>query len=469
VVYGTLLERKKKELHLDIGRAIEGVYKKNLEEMYSALAEHFEENGDYEKAAQYFRSAAKKARRASARTEAIALSKKRVTSLEKLIQTEEVQKRVIDARVTLANNCLFLNHIIEARDAVAPIIDLVHQLDYRKRLPAIYVTMAAYPLMVEERYNDDETHRYLKEAQKLAQEEKDYLSLWNAHYYEAQAHCYNCEFAKGEASFVRLMEMSEAAGEAIGIAIVKFNMVPLIHAQDGRIDQALKYGQDALELALQADDPFMKGGAYGACGLAFFLKGLFLEAEEDLKMAIQMSKKSDFVGWLLGSFLYLGLLRFETGRYQEAQECCDGLLAVYDRVRMWPSFARLAKLMRVAAGIRGRVNPEIDEVLDFDLQEIKLRFFQGWAAQAMGEIYLHIDDAHMDEARAWIRQAIETDEQNRMPWSLARAYALYAEFFKKKGDPDQAKENLHKAIELMRHYHADGWVEKYERELALLQ
>jgi tetratricopeptide (TPR) repeat protein len=108
-------------------------------------------------------------------------------------------------------------------------------------------------------------------------------------------------------------------------------------------------------------------------------------------------------------------------------------------------------------------------VLDFDLQEIKLRFFQGWAAQTMGEIYLHIDDAHMDEARAWIRKAIETDEQNRMPWSLARAYALYAEFFKKKGDPEQAKENLHKAIELMREYHADDWVEKYEQELALLQ
>ena len=33
VVYDTLLEKKKKELHLDIGRAIEEVYKDNLEEM----------------------------------------------------------------------------------------------------------------------------------------------------------------------------------------------------------------------------------------------------------------------------------------------------------------------------------------------------------------------------------------------------------------------------------------------------
>ena len=60
VVYDTLLERKKKELHIDIGKAIEEVYKDNLEEMFSALAEHFEEGGDYEKAAQYFHLAARR-------------------------------------------------------------------------------------------------------------------------------------------------------------------------------------------------------------------------------------------------------------------------------------------------------------------------------------------------------------------------------------------------------------------------
>jgi hypothetical protein len=53
-----------------------------------------------------------------------------------------------------------------------------------------------------------------------------------------------------------------------------------------------------------------------------------------------------------------------------------------------------------------------------------------------------------------------------MPWDLARDYALYAEFFKKKGDSVQAKEKLNKAIELMRSIGADGWVKKYEEEQA---
>ena len=54
----------------------------------------------------------------------------------------------------------------------------------------------------------------------------------------------------------------------------------------------------------------------------------------------------------------------------------------------------------------------------------------------------------------------------RMAYDLAWDYALYAEFFKKKGDSIQAKEKLSKAIELMPGCNADGWVKKYEEELA---
>jgi class 3 adenylate cyclase/tetratricopeptide (TPR) repeat protein len=466
VVYGTLLERKKKEWHLDIGQAVEEVYRENLEEMYSSLGEHFEEGGDYEKASQYFALAARKARRASVFTDAIALSKKTVACLEKLPQNIEVQKQIIDARITLANLCLNINQEFEARDAVAPIIELVQQLDYRKRLPAIYVIMAAYLICVEERYDDEETHWYLREAKKLAQENKDLLSLWNAHQFEGHAQSNNCEFAEGEASFLRLIEMAEAAGNVFGVAFVKSHIAPLIYDRNGRINEALKCGQEALQLALRADDTYLKGLAYGACGSALFEKGLFLEAEEDLTLALEFNQKTDFVGALFSNFLLLGSLRFEMGRYQEAQECCNGLLAVYDRVRVWPSLTRLAQLLKVAAGIRGGLNPGLDAVLNFDLKEIRIKWLKGSASLTIGGIYLYLDDKHMDEAEAWIKKAIEVDEQYKMPWNLARDYAFHAEFFKKKGDSAQAKEKLTKAIDLMSSIGADGWVKRYEEELA---
>jgi len=37
-------------------------------------------------------------------------------------------------------------------------------------------------------------------------------------------------------------------------------------------------------------------------------------------------------------------------------------------------------------------------------------------------------------------------------------HALYAELFKRKGDQSKAKENLNKAIEILKECGADGWV-----------
>jgi len=68
----------------------------------------------------------------------------------------------------------------------------------------------------------------------------------------------------------------------------------------------------------------------------------------------------------------------------------------------------------------------------------------------------------------WIKKAIETDERNGMMWFLGRHYGLYAKLFKREGDQSKAKENLNKAIEIMRECGAHGWVERYEKELAAL-
>jgi hypothetical protein len=47
-------------------------------------------------------------------------------------------------------------------------------------------------------------------------------------------------------------------------------------------------------------------------------------------------------------------------------------------------------------------------------------------------------------------------------------HACYANWFKKKDDRTGAKEQLTKAIDIFKECGADGWVEKYEKELALI-
>jgi hypothetical protein len=87
----------------------------------------------------------------------------------------------------------------------------------------------------------------------------------------------------------------------------------------------------------------------------------------------------------------------------------------------------------------------------------------------IGEILLNLDDKNMSEASQWIEKAIEADTKNEAKLHLGKDYALYAEFFKRKGDRSRAGEKLGQAIDVLKKCGADGWVEKYEKELKMLR
>ncbi len=101
-------------------------------------------------------------------------------------------------------------------------------------------------------------------------------------------------------------------------------------------------------------------------------------------------------------------------------------------------------------------------------QNNRVKVFEGWIQRYTGEILLNIDDQHLSEAEHWIQNAIEADQRNQMNFDLGKDYGLYADLFKRKGDRLKTQENLGKAIEILKECGADGWVKKYEKELATL-
>ena len=111
---------------------------------------------------------------------------------------------------------------------------------------------------------------------------------------------------------------------------------------------------------------------------------------------------------------------------------------------------------------------------DIDLESLyahsrdnKLKVIQGWISHYIGEILMNLD-GHLSEAESWIQKAIEEDQRNGTRFILGRDYALYAEWHKRNGDRSKCQETLGRAIEILKECGADGWVEKYEKELALI-
>ena len=134
----------------------------------------------------------------------------------------------------------------------------------------------------------------------------------------------------------------------------------------------------------------------------------------------------------------------------------------------WPSLVNYCRISSALAKVmENEKNINLNEIFKWH-EDIKNKLLKGAVLNQIGQILLNIDAQHISEAEVWIKKSIEISQKHSRMWNLARDYALYADLFKRKGDFPKAKEKLNTAIEIFKECGADGWVEKYEKELAEL-
>ena len=465
VVYESILTKRKKKLHKEIGEAIEELYSDSVDEHYAALAEHFMKGEGYEKGADYSERAAKKARKDLAYRDAISYANKGVFCIERLPRTDAVQKKIIDARTNLANYCMGLNCYVEAREAVDPIADLALELNYKKSLPAIYTAIGTNFSYVEEDFT--EGIGYLNNAVRISTEIGDYFSLWLACYSLGSNLSLNCEFEKGLESFKKSLDMAVAANDPNGISFVKSTICTFVYIPCGKLHLAFQESNDSLRKAQESGDIRTMGVAHAAYGYCCYCKGLSNEAENSLLRAESSFEKTTDFFWGAWASSLLGDIYFDRGKYEIAMTCYDKAISYLELSKGIPSYINLCKTAKARATILNETQHiDINELSILYNNNIKLN--EGWMARFISEILLNIDDQHISEAEEWINKAIKADTRNGTRWHLANDYAVYGDILKRKGDQSGAKENLTKAIEIFKECGADGWVEKYEEELEAL-
>jgi class 3 adenylate cyclase/tetratricopeptide (TPR) repeat protein len=466
VVYDSMLNKRKKTLHEQIGNAIENLYKGDIDEYYGVLAGHYIMGQNYEKGAEYSRLAGKKAQKAGSFKEAIEYAEKSVFSLERLPVTSATQKKIIDARTRLAGYNISLTHHVEAKDAVAPIANLALELSYQKRLPIIYTAMGTHSHLVEESYS--EAFRYLNEALKMSEKTKDTTSLYYASLFLGCILSSNCEFEQGLEFFKKSLDLGVLTKNPIAILSAKTSMSALGYMFYGKIDRAYQISQEAFQVAQEIGDIYLKGMAYASYGMSCYGKGLFDEAKNSLSQAILLCERTAQLGWGSWAFGFLGRVYCGMAEHERAQYYYKEGISTLERGGLLPSCVNLWKIsMARSKALNNETDIKLSDVFKY-YEGINFRAFKGWAERYIGEILMNIDDLHLSEAVEWTKKAIETDKQNGTMWFLGCDYALWAELFRRKGDKSKARQNLNTAIEIFKECGADGWVKRTEEEMAIL-
>jgi len=467
VVYDSVLTKRKKKLHEQIGSAIEELYKDNLSEHYEVLSEHYFLSENYSKSADYSRLAGRKAEKAASFNNAIAYAKKRVTSLERVIQTEDVEKQIIDSRTILGLYIAQMNYFVDAKEAIDPIIELTIKRDYKRRLCHIYTILGTYYWSGEENY--PEAFKAFEEALKISEEIKDIVSLALASSWFGYALGANCEFERSIKYLQRAIDINVAAKNSWGIAISKSNLAYFSHWYHGKIDLQFKTSNEGLQMAEESGDIYSKAIAHSSHGASCYGKGSLEEAEKYLLKGLEFCERISFSGWDAANQYHLGDIYFEKGNLQRSKEHFGKGILAFERNRLWPSWVGWGKVAIARSKVMNKEKDVDLESLYAHSKNNKTKAVEGCMLRYIGEILLNIDDQHLSEAEHWIQKATDADLENRTMFHLGRDFALYAELFKRKGDRSKARENLGKAIEILKECGADGWVEKYEKELTKLQ
>ncbi|MBL7177909.1 MAG: AAA family ATPase [Desulfobacteraceae bacterium] len=415
VVYDSILTKTKKRLHGQIGDAIEELYKDNINEHYEVLAEHYIASENFENGAKYSKLSAKKAEKSASLNDAITYAKKRVASIEKLPQTDNVAKQLIDARTILGLYRAQLSSIAEAKKAIDPIFDLALKYDYKRRLSQLYTIVGAYNNVVEEDYL--EASKHLGKALKISEEVNDIVSLVLANYFLGQALSFNCEFEKAYSHINKALEINEAVNNLWGIATMK-SLIGTVYCWHGKIDLAYQTSSEALQIAVESGDIYSNALSYTHHGISCYGKGFFEEAIEHLLRGADFWERINTPIWDSLARHTLGDAYFDIGEYQESQNYYKEAVSILEQGGFLPSFSNLCKIGSARAKV-------MNNEKDINLKSVygyheknRYRLFDGWMLRYIGEILLNIDDQHMSEAEEWTKKAIEADIRNDMRWHL---------------------------------------------------
>ena len=466
VVYDSILTRRKKALHEEISNAIEEIYKENLDEHYGILAEHFIASENYQKGAEYSRLTGKKAEKSASFPVAIEYANKGVACLEKLPQKEDLQKTIIDARVTLGIYVLQMCYFIEAREAVEPVVDLAFKHGYKRRLSQIYTILGAYNYWIEEDF--PKAFEHLEEAVRIAEEGTDIISVILASLGLGMALSLNCDFERAIHYIGKTFDVNVAANSRWGISVAKSNLSVWTYDYHGMVNLGYQTSEEAIQIADESGDILSKLLAYTCHGISGYYKGFLEEAKENLLKGVGFCERFNLFVYNALAHYWLGELYFEIEEYQESIDYYNRAILLLERNSLLPSWVSIIKIGVARAKA---MNSEIDidlESLYGHVTKNRVKVFDGQMRKYISEIILNIYNEVIPEAEDWIKKAIEADQQNGMMWHLGKDYALYAELFKRKGDLSKARENLGKAIEILKECGAYGWIEKYEKELSAL-
>ncbi|MBI4767026.1 MAG: AAA family ATPase [Deltaproteobacteria bacterium] len=463
VAYNSLLSNRRKEIHKRIGRAIEELYVANLEEFYEVLAYHYSKGEDIEKAAKYLKLSGEKAVRDHSLWEALSFYKEAVDLLNRLPDTEENKRKLIEVINLIGSPWLMLGfpeaslpYFQQGEKLTRELGDFRGLADFVTLIGAHYSNMGNYSAAL--RYTEEgfEEAKKVQDVELLA---SFGVSLCNTYFASARFQ----EIINKMPEVILLIEKEGRESEFFsGINPYSFicSVIGVALAHLGRFEEGKIFLEKAFQDAEKLGDPFTSGLILLDYGLFYWVKGDWKSATECFEKSLRYSEEAKFFIGVVGSLIYDGDVKSHLGELETGRKQAEKGLKIFrdsgnEGYLSWFYYAMGSIHLNLEDIESARTSME--EALRLSRKNFELEF-EGLALTGLGMVFSKKDLRDREKIEECFSKGLAILQDHGMrPW-YARGLMHLGGHYLDTGQEEKALENLKEAEAMFLEMGMDYWL-----------
>jgi class 3 adenylate cyclase/tetratricopeptide (TPR) repeat protein len=475
VAYNSLLLKKRKEVHEEIGGAIEKIYPERLEEFYEMLAYHYSKSENREKAYQHLKLSGNKATRNYSNWEAFRFYKEAIDVLTKMPETEENRREQIEVHLLMAVPMGLLGYpensleILQKGEGLSKKIGDEKSHVYFLNLIGQYYAWKAGDLLLALQYCE----AAFKDAEKIGDIELMApvgLDLSILYFWIGECSKIIDVASKVIALLDKTQRQAEFFGKPYNIYSMLSAQYALSMAMLGNFEEGKALFEKGLGFALKIKDLGSLALLETHYGTMQNFRGDGKNAIEHFRDCIRYCEEGQFLAllgipWVNLGWAYSLLEEFETAR--EHME--KGLKIQRDvGVRFHLCyFHRHLGTAYLELGDLKHAQHLAEEALE-ESQKNHQKWDEGLAWILLGRIFGKSKIPQTDKAEECILRGIKTLDQLKLRPLYSPGYLFLGELYANTGQREKAMENLNKARVMFQEMKMDYWLARTQEIFARL-
>jgi class 3 adenylate cyclase/tetratricopeptide (TPR) repeat protein len=476
VVYDSILTKRKKRLHEEIGKAIEDIYIERLEEFYEMLAHHYSKSENFEKAYQYLKLSGSKATANYSNREAFRFYKEAIDVSTKMPETEKNKSEQIEVHLLTAGLVFVLGfpedslEILHTGETISKELGDEKSLAHFLSLIGQYYGFKGEDLLLGIKYSEDS----FKKAEKIDDFEliapigMDLCILyWRA------GECF--KLIDLASKVFTLFDKTQRHSESFKRPINVYSMLLAYYAQTismlGNFEEGAALFEKGLNFALDIKDIGALAVTEGHYGTMLNFRGDAKNAVTHFQNCIRYCEEGQFVAYSGVSWVNLGWTYCLLGEYETARQHMEkGLKIQIDsglHIHLC-YFYWLLSLVHLESGDLKNAQQRAEEALKLS-QKNHEKWDEGLAWILLGRIYGKAEKTQVDRAEEYILQGIKILDELKLKALYAQGYHYLGKLYADTGQQDKALRNLKKAERMFREMGMDYWVAKTQKVLERFQ